>query len=72
MHLSNKYGPIQVLSGIVILKKYFVSVGIQVFATLLNENVLIRCLNVSKILVGNPGKNLEKTLNFALRKVWVP
>ena len=24
-------GPIQVLSGIVILKKYFVSVGIQVF-----------------------------------------
>ena len=30
--LSILYGPIQVLSGIVILKKYFGSVGIQVFA----------------------------------------
>ena len=28
MHVSIKYGPIYDLSGIVILKKYFVSVGI--------------------------------------------
>ena len=28
-------------------------------------------LNVSKISAGNPGKKLEKVLNFALRKVWV-
>ena len=55
-------------SGIVILKKYFGSVGIQVFAIVLNENVLI----VSKIPVGNPGKNLDKVLNVALRKVWAP
>ena len=41
LHVSILYGPIEVLSGIVILNKYFVSVGIHVFAILLDENVLI-------------------------------
>ena len=56
--ISIKFGPIQVLSGIVILKKYLNSVEIQVFAIFLNDNVLIYPRNWFEILEKR-GKSLE-------------
>ena len=68
MHVSILYGPIQVLSGIVILKKYFGSVGIQIFSILLKENVLILLFKRIQDIGWKSWKKPGKSLEFCFKK----
>ena len=58
----------QVLSGIVILNEYFASVGIQVFAILLNENVLILLFKRIQDIGWKSWKKHRKSLEFCFKK----